>query len=245
VGVAERDPARSPDGKWIAYFSDEYGEYALHLRQQDGMGEVKKINLGNPPSFFYSPTWLPDSKKIAYSDKRLDLWCLDIDAGKPLHVDTNPYDGGPGTGFNPVWSPDNRWIAYTRQLDSSLSAVFVYGVEDKTAHQVTDGLSDAASVAFDKNGKYLYFFASTDDGPAIASSMGAYKVPITRGAYVVVLQKDLKSPLGSAERRREGRGRQIPRHECAKVSRGCGRMQTRRRGQDRQRIRSGEVRQRG
>jgi len=195
VGVAERDPAWSPDGKWIAYFSDEAGEYALHLRQQDGMGEVKKINLGNPPSFFYSPTWSPDSKKIVYSDKRLALWYLDIDAGKALHVDTNPYDGGPGTGFNPVWSPDSRWIAYTRQLDSSLSAVFVYGVEDKTAHQVTDGLSDAASVAFDKNGKYLYFFASTDDGPAIASSMGAYKVPVTRGAYVVVLQKDLKSPL--------------------------------------------------
>src|SRR5260370_42030979 len=159
------------------------------------MVEVKKINLCKPPSFFYSPTWSPDSKKIAYSDKRLNLWYLDIDAGKPLHVDTNPYDGGPGTGFNPVWSPDNRWIAYTRQLDSSLSAVFVYGVEDKTAHQVTDGLSDAASVVFDKNGKYLYFFASTDDGPAIASSMGAYKVPITRGAYVVVLQKDRKSPL--------------------------------------------------
>ena len=195
VGVAERDPAWSPDGKWIAYFSDESGEYALHLRPQDGLGEVRKINLGDPPSFFYSPTWSPDSKKIAYSDKRLNLWYVEIDAGKPVHVDTNPYDGGPGSGFNPVWSPDSRWIAYTRQLDSSLSAVFVYGVADKTAHQVTDGLSDAASVAFDRNGKYLYFFASTDDGPAIASSMGAYKVPVTRGAYVVVLQKDVKSPL--------------------------------------------------
>jgi tricorn protease len=195
VGVAERDPAWSPDGKWIAYFSDESGEYALHLRQQDGMGEVKRISLGHPPSFFYSPTWSPDSKKIAYSDKRLSLWFLNTEGGKPVHVDTNPYDGGPGTGFNPVWSPDSRWIAYTRQLDSSLHAVFVYGVGDKTAHQITDGLSDAASVAFDKNGKYLYFIASTDDGPTIASSMGAYKVPVTRSAYVVVLQKDLKSPL--------------------------------------------------
>jgi tricorn protease len=195
VGVAERDPAWSPDGKWIAYFSDESGEYALHLRPQDGMGEVRKINLGNPPTFFYSPTWSPDSKKIAYSDKRLDLWFLDIEGGKPIHVDTNPYDGGPGSGFDPVWSPDSRWIAYTRQLDSSLRAVFVYGMEDKTVHQVTDGLSDAASVAFDKNGKYLYFIASTDDGPAIASSMGAYKVPVTGSTYVVVLQKNVKSPL--------------------------------------------------
>ena len=80
-GVAERDPAWSPDGKWIAYFSDESGEYALHLRDQNGMGEVKKINLGNPPSFFYAPIWSPDSKKIAYTDKRLNLWYVDLDKG--------------------------------------------------------------------------------------------------------------------------------------------------------------------
>jgi tricorn protease len=178
VNAAERDPAWSPDGKWIAYFSDESGEYALHLRRQDGLGEVKKINLGNPPTFYYSPTWSPDSKMIAYTDKRLNLWYVDIEAGKPVRIDTNPYDDGPGGGFDPVWSPDSRWIAYTRQLDSSLRAVFVYGLTDKTTHQVTDGLSDARSASFDRNGRYLYFLASTDDGPAIASSMGAYKVPV-------------------------------------------------------------------
>ena len=52
------------------------------------MGEVKKINLGNPPSFFYTPTWSPDSKKIAYSDKRLNLWYVDIEKGQPVKVDT-------------------------------------------------------------------------------------------------------------------------------------------------------------
>ncbi|MGB9436097.1 MAG: PDZ domain-containing protein [Candidatus Acidiferrum sp.] len=191
-GFAERDPAWSPDGKWIAYFSDESGEYALQLSPQDGLGEVRKINLGNSPSFFYSPTWSPDSKKIAFTDKRLNLWYVDIDAGKPIHVDTNPYDGA---NFSPAWSPDSRWIAYTRQLDSTLHAVFIYGVEDKNPHQITDGLSDTASAAFDKNGKYLYFFASTDVGPTLASSMGAFKIPVTRSAYVVVLNKDLKSPL--------------------------------------------------
>jgi tricorn protease len=82
--VAERDPAWSPDGKWIAFFSDESGEYALHLVEQSGLGEVKKINLGNPPSYFYGPTWSPDSKKIAYTDKRLNLWYVDIEKGTPV-----------------------------------------------------------------------------------------------------------------------------------------------------------------
>jgi tricorn protease len=194
-GAAERDPAWSPDGRWIAYFSDESGEYALHLRSQDGLSELKKFGFGKPFTFYYSPTWSPDSKKLTFSDKRLNLWYMNIDEGKPVLINTNPYDGGPGTGFTPMWSPDSRWVAYTRQLDSSLHAVFIYDTTDKITHQVTDGLSDAASPAFDKNGKYLYFLASTDDGPAIASSMGSYKVPVTSSAYVIVLRKDLKSPL--------------------------------------------------
>ena len=40
-GVADRDPAWSPDGKSIAYFSDESGEYALHLRSQNGWASRK------------------------------------------------------------------------------------------------------------------------------------------------------------------------------------------------------------
>ena len=195
VAIAERDPAWSPDGKWIAYLSDESGEYALHLRQQDGLGEVRKISLGNPPSFFYSPVWSPDSKKIVMSDKRLNLWYMEVDSGKLVRIDTNPYPAGPGSGFNPVWSPDSQWVAYTRQLDNLLYAVFAYSLETHSAHQVTDGLSDSLSAAFDSSGKYLYFLASTDDGPSLVSSMGAYRLPVTRNAYAVVLRKDLRSPL--------------------------------------------------
>src|SRR2546422_145824 len=56
-GVMERDPACSPDGKRVAYFSDESGEYALHLCPAGGEGPVEKIDLGSPPSFYYSPRW--------------------------------------------------------------------------------------------------------------------------------------------------------------------------------------------
>ena len=192
VGVAERSPSWSPDGKWIAYFSDESGEYALHLRSQSGMGEVKKISLGNPPSFFYSPTWSPDSKKIAFADKRLNIWRVDIENGSPVKVDTLSRGGA----FDLNWSPDSRWLVYTKPLKSWYSAVFVHSIEEGKTHQATDGLSDAGHPVFDKNGKYLYFTASTDIGPRVFGfDMSSYPLRPTRSVYVCVLRKDLPSPL--------------------------------------------------
>jgi tricorn protease len=203
-GVADRDPAWSPDGKWIAYFSDESGEYALHLRDQSGMGEVRKIDLGNPPSFFYSPTWSPDSKKIAYTDKRLNIWYVDLANPAPVKVATDYYEQ---TSLNPSWSPDSRWITYTKTLPNHMRAVFVYSLETHQSTQITDGMSDAESAVFDKNGKYLYFAASTNVGPTLFGlNMSTDDHTVTRSVYVVVLRKDLPSPLApeSDEEKVEG-----------------------------------------
>ena len=194
-GVMERDPAWSPDGKWIAYFSDESGEYTLHLRDQSGTGEVKKINLGEPPSFYYSPTWSPDSKKIAYGDKRLNLWYVEIEKGKPVKVDKNP-DGLRSDVMEPLWSPDSRWIGYVRQIENHLRAVFVYSLETGKSTQLTDGMSDARHAAFDKSGKYLFFTASTNLGPSFSfAEMSTFPYQPTRSVYAIVLRNDIPSPL--------------------------------------------------
>ena len=193
--VADRNPAWSPDGKSIAYFSDESGEYGLHIRNQNGLGDVTKIALGNPPSFFYAPLWSPDNKKIVFYDKRLNLWYVDLAKKVPVCIDTDRFDS-PSYDFRPDWSPDSKWVAYSKQLENHQHAIFVYSLDSAKATQLTDGLSDTTSPRFNRSGKYLYFLASTNvalsGGWIDMTSIGR---PSTSAVYVAVLRKDLPSPL--------------------------------------------------
>ena len=195
TGVSERDPAWSPDGKWIAYFSDESGEYALHLEDQSGLGEVKKINLGNPPSYFYSPTWSPDSKKIAYTDKRLNLWYVDIEKSTPVKATTERFED-PSSSMSQEWSPDSKWLTYTKYLPNHQHAVFVYSLETTKESQITDGTADSRFPVFDKNGKTLYFTASTDVGLSVGwLDLSSFQHPLTRSVYAVVLKRGDPNPV--------------------------------------------------
>jgi tricorn protease len=194
VAVEERDPAWSPDGKSIAYFSDASGEYALEVRDQNGLGDARRIGLGDAPTFPYSPRWSPDSKKIAYTDKKLNVWYLDLEKGTPQRIDADTYAGP--VALNPAWSPDSKWVAYTKKLRSHLHAAFVYSLEQNKTFQLTDGMSDAADAVFDKDGKYLYFTASTDTALSTGwLDMSSLQRPVSRSVYVAVLAKDLPSPL--------------------------------------------------
>ncbi|HTQ60954.1 MAG TPA: PDZ domain-containing protein [Candidatus Solibacter sp.] len=195
TAVAERDPAWSPDGKSIAFFSDESGEYALHIVDQSGLGAVKKINLGNPPSFFYGPTWSPDSKKIAYTDKRMNLWYLDVEKGTPVKVTSDRYED-PTSTMNETWSPDSKWLTYAKYLENHMRTVFLYSLETGKESQITDGSSDARYPVFDKNGKSLYFADSTDMGLSIGwLDLSSYQHPVLRSIYAVVLKKGDPSPV--------------------------------------------------
>ncbi len=194
-GIAERFPSWSPDGRWIAYFSDESGEYQLHLRPANGDGSVRKITVEAQPSFYEEPVWSPDSRRVAFSDKRLALWVVDLEKGAASRIDASTFSGQ--TSFMPSWSMDGKWVAYAKKLPNRIRTIFVYSVETGKTHQVSDGRREANLPVFDKNGKYLYFTVSANAGPAIAFGMSSFPFQddVTRSVYAAVLQKDGDSPL--------------------------------------------------
>ncbi len=202
-GVFERFPAWSPDGRRVAYFSDESGEYALHIRNLDGSDPVKKIDLGSPPGFYFSPTWSPDSKKIAYRDHRLTLYYVDVENGTPVRIDSDfcaEHLWGRLEAPPPSWSPDSKWLSYTRMLKNHLRALYIYSLETGQSHQITDGMSDVRSPQFDRSGKYLYFAASTDIGPSLGDDLSAFNHPPTLSIYVGFLRKGDSFPKTADEK---------------------------------------------
>ena len=195
-GVHEKYPSWSPDGKTIAYFSDASGEYQLHLKPQDGKGVATAINLTGT-GFYAYPEWSPDSKKICFTDNGRNLYVLDIASGVITKVDSDElYVPGVFRNMFGNWSSDAKWMSYTKVTESQFKRVYLYSTEQKKSYALTDGLSDASDPKFDKSGKYVYFFASTDAGPVINwFDQSNADNRITRSIYLVTLQKETLSPF--------------------------------------------------
>ena len=192
-GIMEREPAWSPDGQSIAYFSDESGQYALHVRSQTGAGEEKKFPLANDATYYFNPVWSPDSKLIAFHDNKLGIWLLDTTTGKAGVIDKGVIND---RDYDAAWSPDSKWLAYTQSLPTHFHALLVYSVDTHKSTQVTDGMSDVRYPAFDRGGKYLYFTESTNYGTSVSGlDMSSDAFEVTRSIYGLALAADTPSPI--------------------------------------------------
>ena len=157
-GVRERDPAWSPDGKWISYLSDKNGdEYELYVRPADGTGAERQLTSGSK-SWKFPAVWSPDSKMLAYSDKDHLLHIIDVASGKISDVDHSDYNDI--TTYK--WSPDSRWLTYTKNNAARFSIIYVYSVPQAKSFALTSGMTDDNEPTFDPKGRYLYFTSNRD-----------------------------------------------------------------------------------
>jgi tricorn protease len=189
-GAHEREAAWSPDGKHIAYVSDESGEEAVWVRDVDGNGSGKQIThevLGR----LYSLKWSPDSKRIAFSDSANRIEVVDMAGGKVAQVARDPF----GLQRDYVWSPKGSYLAYTLSEDNTLPSVFVWTAADGKSTRVTDPLFAESNPAFSPDGKFLYFLGAREWAPQISAVEWNFAANRFTGIYALTLQKNGPSPF--------------------------------------------------
>lgn len=148
-------PVFSPDGKLIAFRSDEQGG-GIFLMEETGEN-VRKI-----ADFGFHPSWSPDGKQIAVSDKAAavhtahftpnsSLSIIDVASGDKKTVDTK------GDAIMPSWSPNGKRIAYWFIANGKSGEIATVSIDGSDLKVITnDNFSDWNPV-WSPDGKYLYF----------------------------------------------------------------------------------------
>ncbi len=192
VAANDRSPVWSPDGKSIAWFTDESGENELRIEPQEGKGTVRSIKVAGT-GFYADPKWSPDGTKISYVDNSSSLYVLDVASGVATKITSNPMYR---IGTQHTWAPDSKWIAYQRNNSQYMDSILLYSIDQKKSFPVGDEIADASDPVFDPDGKYLYFVASTNAGPVDDwFSMWNNSARATNAMYLVVLAKGVPSPI--------------------------------------------------
>ena len=193
-GAADRAPVWSPDGRTIAWFSDSGPGYRLVIGDAEGLGPKRSIPIGRA-KMAWNPAWSPDGSRIAFVDDKALLLVVDVASGKITVADTGGAAQDRGA-MRPRWSPDSRWLAYAKSFPNQFRRVVLWSLDDGSRHVITDPLASAAEPVWDRNGKWLYFLASTDLGVQSGwADLGSLTRTSTSGVYVALLRNDEATPL--------------------------------------------------
>lgn len=92
-------PSWSPDGKWIAFISNDLTNQGLFLVSADLSGKKKTIWEPQGSITLYSaPSWSPDSKKLVFGTSNRAIYTINVDGTEATLI------SGPGSDEYPAWS---------------------------------------------------------------------------------------------------------------------------------------------
>jgi tricorn protease len=205
-GAHDRFPVWSPDGRWIAYISDQSGEDELWTVAQDGSSAPQRITTGGSAQR-YAPRWSNDSKKIAFGDKNGRVYVVTL-ASKQMQMIV---DAPNGQITDYEFSPKGNFVSYTMGGRNGVASVYIWSAEENKNYRVTPEMFQAHDPTWDPAGGYLYFLSDREYAPMIGSSEFNYASNRSDYVYALALMKDAKNPFPAesdevaiAEEKKEG-----------------------------------------
>jgi tricorn protease len=166
----------SPDGRYIAYISDETQEQEVWLFDRS---TNDRRRLSDHESFKDIGAWSPDSKTIAYVAANR-LFTVEAGSGRTTEIAYNEAGGYQSVGF----APDGKWLVYTRRDDDMNSEVYVYDLAGGREHNITDNPFTDRSGVITPDASRVVFISDRDGGTA-----HLFVVPLRR------LREDPDDPL--------------------------------------------------
>jgi len=186
----ERSESYSPDGRKIAYVSDEGGDQqvwlydittATHKKLSSTAGEKDNV------------VWAPNSQKLAYgNDNKIFEVDLSATGGSAREVTHNPAGGYTVSGY----SADGNWLVYSRRDDEQNAEVYLFDIRAKKEYNVTQSAWNETTGQLTQDGKTLIFTSNRDGG-----QNQLFAVSLAR------LSEDPNDPLVRERNRRTAGGR--------------------------------------
>lgn len=193
-GIAERYPTLAPDGRRLAFFSDESGEYQLIVRDLRS-GEQRTLTRFTE-GFRYKPQWSPNARKLTFIDSTQAIHVIDVQTGQDTVIDRDTVrDHFSLDAWRASWSPDSRWLAYVRAMPNRNLAVFLFDVTSGQTHQVTSGTFSDASAVFGPEGDYLYLLSYRALRPTYGDIDPTWTYAGSMGISVIPLRKSVRAPF--------------------------------------------------
>ncbi len=163
-GRMNLSPSLSPDGKYLAFFSEK-DVFTLDLFLADAetgkiikkLSSITRNHEIDDFSFNESAgTWSPDSKKFAFvifQKGKNKLAIVDVKRAKI--TDEIEFDNVPSFS-NPEWSPDGRHIVFSGLVEG-IGDLFIYNTRTGNITKLTDGFSSKIHPAWSPDGNYIVF----------------------------------------------------------------------------------------
>lgn len=154
----DTNPSWSPDGKWIAFTSDQSGREEVWLMDAEGENARK---LSDADTEKFAIVWAPDSKSLAYTASDHKLYLVTLENNQTRVLATNEATNVAG----PEFSSDGKWISYTKTDRDFRPHIYVLPLASGNERRLFgDVLYSSAGARWTPDGKKLIFLAPTTVG---------------------------------------------------------------------------------